>query len=170
MGKIKTIIFFSFINIMNMLFLYMFPNSTPAWKNYSMQFIGFIYFLVISFFFFAILIYKFYRKYGSASVIETCYSVLFYVLLLGLLPGIYWWLQYNIESNIYPLERKIALIFLIASYFLYFSIAFIGLIFAFFCDKESKPLTSRIKVFFFLLSFFSSLFLSAIYVFYLFQE
>ncbi len=168
-NKIINCTVFLFISIINLLILYMIPKYTPEWDKHSIQFVEFIYFLIISLFVFLFFNYKFYHKYGSGAVIEVCYSTLFYVLLLGLVPSVFWWLQYNVESNIYSLERKFALVFVLASYSLCFSTAFIGLSAVWLNDYKNKKIAFRVKMFFFLLLFFSSLFLSVIYVTHMFR-
>lgn len=163
MVKIITIILFAFLNIINFSCLSLLPTSTPEWEKYADWFIDFIHFLIVSSAVLGFLYYKFYRKNEKNATSDLCLSVVFYAFLIGLVPSIFWYLQYNPESNIYPFGRKLALIYFMASFALYFNTSLVGLVFSFLPPPQTENIKAFTKAKYFLLLMFSSLFLSSVW-------
>lgn len=163
--NIGNIIFFLLISIINFLILYVLVNNTPNWEKYSEQFTRFTYFLVISFFIILASYWYIFHKFLKNYTVKLGYSTLFYTLVFLLIPSVCWFLQYNIESNVYGIGRKLAFICMITSFSLYFNTALIGLGNALFLTPKIIEINFKFKMKFLFTLFFSLFILSFIYFF-----
>lgn len=155
--NIGNIIFFLLISIINFLILYVLVNNTPNWEKYSVQFTRFIYFLVISFFIVLASYWYISHKFLKDYIVKLSYSTLFCTLVFLLIPSVCWFLQYDIESNVYGIGRKLAFSCMIASFSLYFNTALIGLGNALFSTPKIIEINFKLKCSFFLLCSFHCL-------------
>ena len=161
--NIGNIIFFLLISIINFLILYVLANNTPNWEKYSVQFTRFTYFLVISFFIVLASYWYISHKFLKDYIVKLCCSTLFYTLMFFLIPSICWFLQYNIESNVYGIGRKLAFICMMTSFSLYFNTSLIGLGNALFSTPKIIEINFKLKMQFLFTLFFSLFILSFIY-------
>lgn len=161
--NIGNIIFFLLISIINFLILYVLVNNTPNWEKYSVQFTRFIYFLVISFFIVLASYWYISHKFLKDYIVKLSYSTLFCTLVFLLIPSVCWFLQYDIESNVYGIGRKLAFSCMIASFSLYFNTALIGLGNALFSTPKIIEINFKLKMQFLFTLFFSLFILSYIY-------
>lgn len=161
--NLGNIIFFLLISIINFLILYVLANNTPNWEKYSVQFTRFIYFLVISFFIVLASYWYISHKFLKDYIVKLSCSTLFYTFMFFLIPSICWFLQYNIESNVYGIGRKLAFICMTTSFSLYFNTALIGLGNALFSTPKIIEINFKLKMQFLFTLFFSLFILSFIY-------